>query len=917
MSIHEGNSAISTATLVADEYDDLRARWDAMLTGGGAPDVADPDISRVVGRIANTARRNWNTMEKSAGRTHLWSDLPGTDNSAFVTEAYARLRAMALGYRTPGCALAGDAALRADLLSALDWMNTTRYNANSSRLSNWWDGEIGVPLWLNDITVLLYNELTAAQRAAYMAAVEHFSPSVNGTGANRVWKATVVAVRGVIVKDSTKIANARDGLSDVLGYVTEKDGFYTDGSYIQHLRHPYTGGYGASLLEDIGNLLCLLRGSTWRVVDARLGNVFRWVHDSFEPLIYNGAIMDLALGRVISRRDFQDHVIGHQVIRAVIRLSQVAPDADASAFRQMAKGWIQADTAVDFYSGAGPDMAVLAKALTGDSGIVPRPPLTRDVQFTNMARAAHHRPGYAFGISMHSSRVYNFESVNAENLHGWHTADGMTYLNNSDLTQFSDGFWPTVDSTRLPGTTVEKGTMVAPSQTSDQRWVGGSELLAYGTSGMAMHTRGQTLVGRKSWFMFDDAIVALGAGITASDGRGVETVVENRKLSAAGDNVLTVDGAAKPRTIPWSQAMPGVCWAHLAGGADGSDIGYFFPGSRDIVGLRETRTGTWTAINECFPDATPTSRRYLSLAIDHGTNPTNAGYSYAILPNMSAAQVAAYADHPRFAILRNDPSGQGVRENSLNLTGAHFWVDGGLQIGDIWSGAKSAVLMKDTGGAIDISVSDPMFTNTGTFTVEIAKVGGVVTSKDPAITVTQTAPTIRLTVDATDLNGRCVKVHLAAPVLPSRADWTGTYGLGLANTSTRTVTFDITPARAAIDGVSGLAGSLTLVNAYSPMSVIVRANSSGTFDAMDATAYRALTTVSYTPGRTYHVRVEVDLARRCYDVFVAAPDQPEAKLAQGFAFRSSAPPMTDVGKVVLRSGSNDDFAITNCGIFLG
>lgn len=72
-----------------------------------------------------------------------------------------------------------------------------------------------------------------------------------------------------------------------------------------------------------------------------------------------------------------------------------------------------------------------------------------------------------------------------------------------------------------------------------------------------------TLSGKKSWFMFDDEIVALGAGITSTDNRKVETIVDNRKLKASGDNVLTVNGEAKPSALGWSESMNQVHWAHL------------------------------------------------------------------------------------------------------------------------------------------------------------------------------------------------------------------------------------------------------------------------------------------------------------------------------------------------------------------
>ena len=47
-------------------------------------------------------------------------------------------------------------------------------------------------------------------------------------------------------------------------------------------------------------------------------------------------------------------------------------------------------------------------------------------------------------VSMHSSRVANFETMNGENIKGWYTGDGMTYIYGKDSSAFTE-FWPTVD----------------------------------------------------------------------------------------------------------------------------------------------------------------------------------------------------------------------------------------------------------------------------------------------------------------------------------------------------------------------------------------------------------------------------------------------------------------------------------------
>ena len=61
---------------------------------------------------------------------------------------------------------------------------------------------------------------------------------------------------------------------------------------------------------------------------------------------------------------------------------------------------------------------------------------------------------FSFGLSMSSSRIKRYETMNNENLQGWHTGDGMLYLYNDDLNQFNQDFWATVDPYRLPGITM-------------------------------------------------------------------------------------------------------------------------------------------------------------------------------------------------------------------------------------------------------------------------------------------------------------------------------------------------------------------------------------------------------------------------------------------------------------------------------
>lgn len=745
----------------ADEYDALREKWKVMLTGGTSFSTSDPDIAAQIAAITATAQSHWDTMDKSSSRTYLWSDLTFSD-AAHYTSTYKRLKEMALAWATKGSSLQNNASLLADIKDALDWMYANKYNETTTKSGNWWDWEVGAPLHLNDTVVLLYDQLSSAQINNYMNAVDHFQPTITMTGANRVWECTVIAIRGIIVKDGAKIAAARDGASPVLDYVTAGDGFYRDGSFIQHNMYAYNGGYGGALLFELSKLMYLLSGSTWEITDPDKQNVYEWVYNAFEPLMYKGAMMDMTRGREISR-DYQDaYKSGHNNIQSIIRISQFAPPADAARMKSMVKYWIQSGTYSSFYAIAPIDMIVRAKAIVNDSSVPSRGELVKHHRYPGMDRAVHLRPGFGFAISAHSSRIANFESINNENLKGWYTGEGMTYLYNNDLGQYSDGFWPTVNPYRLPGTTVQKDTAVASGSKSTKNWVGGSDIAGeYGTMGMEL-LRHDSLSMKKSWFMFDDEVVALGAGISCTNGKTIETIVENRKLNAAGNNAFTVNGAAKSTSLGWSETMSGVNWAHLAGSAAGSDIGYYFPDGATLKGLREARTGTWKAINNRPQTPNdPITRNYLTLWFDHGANPSNATYSYVLLPNKSASQTGSYAANPDITILENSTDAQAVRENTLNVTGINFWNDITKTVGGVTSNRKASVMVRETATEIEVAVSDPTQASYTPITIELDKAGSATISKDSGVTVSRLSPTIKFTVTVSGAKGKTFRVKFA------------------------------------------------------------------------------------------------------------------------------------------------------------
>jgi Polysaccharide lyase family 8, N terminal alpha-helical domain/Polysaccharide lyase family 8, super-sandwich domain/Polysaccharide lyase family 8, C-terminal beta-sandwich domain len=735
-----GAVALGSAPLAhaSDEYDVLRARWAGLVTGG-AIDSGDPAYATVLARLNSSAQQWRASLDTSSGRSVLWSDLPlgSAFPSANVVDCYTRLRTLAVCWATPGGVYHGDASLAADVVAALDFLHTKVYNTGQAEYDNWWSWEIGAPQRLEDICALLYAQLGSARLANYLAAIDHFVPSPTmypDPGTNRVDSARVVALRGVLGKSAGKIAAARDSLTDSLRYVLTGDGLYRDGSYVYHTNVAYTGTYGIIHLDGVAQLVALLAGSSWPVTDPNMANLYNAVSRSVAPVVYRGLMTDTVRGRAISRSSEPDVADGLSASLAALRLALSAPAAQAAQLRSLAKGWLLANTLRPIATYGGVNGLALAKPVLDDPSIPAAAEPVGHSLLADMDRAVHRRPGWAYSLSLSSARIARYEAANGENTRGWHTGDGMGLLHlDSDAAQYNDAFWPTVNPKRLPGITVDTGTLAAgvgQRGYTPATWVGGAVLGGqYAAVGMDLRGLNVTLSARKSWYCLDDCAVALGAGITSSDGRTVETVVENRNLhdpAKAAGTTLTVDGTAQPDAVGSSRSFAGAGWAHL----DGTG-GYLFLGGATLRTLREDRTGSWHDVN-AGGSTTPVTRRYLTMWLDHGVSPSGAGYAYVLLPRFSAAATAERAASPGVEVLANSTLVQAVRHAGLGLTAANFFTAG--TVDGITVDAPCSVVLRESGGTLSVAVADPRRA-VKTVTVKIARGGHVAATPGPGVSV--------------------------------------------------------------------------------------------------------------------------------------------------------------------------------------
>lgn len=741
-----------------DLFERWRDCWERYLLG----ECFDPETAEGKQVIAS--------LELAAGGDADGSTEDGSD--VVYRPGAERLRNMALAYRTPGTKYYGDSAVRRELLDGLDRVYREEYNMDTPP-DNWWGMEVGLPMRLFDLLVLLYEELPDREEQVrkltevFLKNQDAYMISSHGrkeTGANLVWKCANLLLCGILRRDMECVRKANALLPEVLCYAEPvtvpgrgtmfDDGFYPDGSFIQHYFFAYTGGYGKHLFNVLCGLLYAFRGEEClRLGEKELAFFCRMVEQAYAPLIWQGHFMDVARGRETSRYYYQDHIAARHVTRSLCYLTEALPEELAQRMRSVLTNWLaqegmRENLFVDESARAEywvlPSLPeVLRKADAKEA--VAAGELTGHFNFGVMAKPVHRAMDWAAAVSMYTRTTACYEYLNGESVKFWHMSDGMTYLYTADAEQYSGDYYATVDMQRLPGTTVDRSPGRAadsyynwymPDSKNSFSFAGGASNGEAGIVGMQYRGQGhgtdRDLEVKKSWFFLGDEIVCLGSGITSTTGDEIETVVMNHRLYPGAENEITLDsgavGTAERGQIGRREGAAdrsehflcremireragiverqGLRTVHISGNhGRKSDVGYYFPSGGNQRLLCEHRAGTWNSV-EINPDNCK-ENDFATLWLAHGTCPKDAEYAYAILPGYTAEQTAAYADAPDMEILELSASVHAVRSRRSGWLGIHFWEAAALSCEGISADVACSVMLHREGDTLEIVAADP------------------------------------------------------------------------------------------------------------------------------------------------------------------------------------------------------------------
>ncbi len=802
---------------------------------GTAASNARPEVAGKLKAIATTAQSRLSAMD-AAGPDQLFKGLTLGASDPNLTSSFQYLYETALATRAPGGALLDDAAVQQRVVEGLARLYDGYYGDQSKGYyGNWFNWEIGISGYVSKTLVLLQDALAGLRpdlTAAYVAAMDgYLRNGENGdvdldsrfhTGANLADITTNRILQGAVLGDDARIAKALADQLTVLAVIDPyalqhgvTDGFYADGSFIQHASVAYTGSYGAGMLTRVVQTVKILDGTGYLPGGDLTAVAQGWVADGFAPLVHEGWMMEIVKGRAVSRTT-TGYADVAAVVEAVVDLSGYAAQPDSGALAGYVKYLRQTSrAALDPASFVSPVSVGRYADILADAS-VPAQDLnaaSEHTAFEAMDRTVHRRPGWTFALARCSTRISGYEYMSGENLMPWFQGQGAhyLYLSGQDQTQaFGIDYFTTVSPYALAGVTAPVETRETVPELYGTAWYdnpaagftsssesqntyvyfplstdahsGGARLGAYGTTGLVLSddvawtaSRAGLLpadfvayrnaLATKSWFMFDDEVVVLAAGVGDGAGRAVTTTLDTR--IAATSATVSVTGRLRSGA-PWPEtgAAPSApAWLRYADAAQNVAVGYAFldsgPGRCEPplpTAAVETVTRSRRAVRTSNPD-TAVTKQVFSLRVEQEAGAPPAAFAYAVVPRATEEQLAGYAGGP-LAVLANTTAVQAVRHNGLGLLALNAFTAGGHHADRLSVDGPASVVLREAGhGTVELAVADPT-TSRDTVTVTVRGAGARVVAADDGVRVTRVPGGARVEAATRHLYGRSLTVTL-------------------------------------------------------------------------------------------------------------------------------------------------------------
>lgn len=688
------------------KYDQLLNEWNSTIAGNDVYDASNPYMAEFNKQLEETVERHLETYNSDPNRTYLWEDKSNYNISATMTGNYKRLEEIAKQVTNPHSKYFQNQKTIDLVKGSLEFLYQTLYNENTTYTQikgksdiNWWDYEIGTPRAINNTLSLMKPYFSHEDIMKYTQPIEILVPDptifrANSTDPNfPTFKAAVgnmtdmgrvKLIAGLLRQDDTTISDTIKSIETAFSFVTEGNGFYEDGSLIDHVvtneKNPlynkgiaYNGSYGNVLIDGLSQLIPIIQKTDSPMAQEKMDVIYHWINESFFPLIVHGELMDMTRGRAISRQASESHAASVELLRAILRIANMSSEPEKTTIKTQIKSMVsEGNKFYNVYNNLKTYRDIqLMDELLNDSSIPVVKPENYIKPYNSMDKLAAYNAnnGYGIGLSMFSDKTQNFESMNKENLRGWHTGDGMFYLYNGDLGHYNDNYWATVNPYKLPGTTetdakrldgtpeniAKHPEFVGIGALPDGAFVKSNKIDdVTGISAMTFTNFNKTLSVNKGWFILDGKIVFVGTNIQNTSTDTASTTIDQRKedKNHPYKTYLNDQPVILPNSLTNHEGMRTI---FLESDSADRNIGYIFFDPTSLSISKAIQTGKWSDIkgDEKSPSGiNEVSNTFITISQPHKGNGDN--YAYMIVPNLSREEFNRLFENLDIQIIQND-----------------------------------------------------------------------------------------------------------------------------------------------------------------------------------------------------------------------------------------------------------------------
>ena len=659
-----------TSVIFIDKFFFTKAKYEFNMDGN---DISGDTYSKIINRMKYVMTYNTldtsktkivkdrvNALIREANNSYIKMNKNGLPfnysmkQTSDMSTIYSYIRSMAIGYASEGGQLYKDSKLLGNITRALDYMHENYYNKREQNLfssNNWWDWEIGTAEKLIDALICISDDISQNLLYKYLEPIDRYDPLPSMTMSNRMNIAYSSIFSSVLQKNYKRISISIEMLKECFDTVEKSDGFYDDGSFIQHGYYAYTGGYGDEMMTALSIITYSLDESIFRLDDKLKNYQYNWIINSYLPSMYNGGYMDLFRGRTISR-DIKGDQSGKFAINTLcLMIDYLNNEDDIHYLKSILKDIYQISKPYLRYV-LTPASLIKLEEFESDENIKPKKINNFAKVFSRVDKAVSQINNVGIGISMSSTRNGKYESINNENTKGWYSGDGMTYIY-LDVNDYASNYWKNINHYRLQGTTVttakrEESRFSGLDSLGNFDFVGGAYNNINMVAAMQFGSKSEkigfnsTLVGNKAYFVFEGQLICLGNSINSKDNYDVETIIENRNLTGKfyfGDKEIK----------------------DKSGNVNNKNIYIENYGSIYLPDYNKVK----------FNVANNNNFNFLEIYFNHGKKIENEKYSYMIFPKIEKSEMKDKINN--IEILVNNEVVSAVKNKKLNIVEYVFW----------------------------------------------------------------------------------------------------------------------------------------------------------------------------------------------------------------------------------------------------